>query len=91
MSSIAAQALIPLSKYQERRPTLFPSVHSLQWFVRQHRAELVAMGALLIVGGRSTVNESAFDSVVVEVGQRTAAANVRVPVDGVDFVAAREP
>jgi len=51
----------------------FPSPESLRWFLRQHREDLVAHGAMCFIAGRMYLSPSAFDAAVVAVGQRLAA------------------
>lgn len=58
--------------YAAARPSVFPSRHSYRWFERQHKAELVAGGALVMPTGRKLVNPEAFDRVVLDVGARRA-------------------
>ena len=66
--------LIAYEAYQQSRAHVFPSVESLRWFERQHRAELVARGALCMPAGRKLVLAEKFDAVVLEVGARLVAA-----------------
>jgi hypothetical protein len=56
--------------YQAERPLFFPSVSSLEWFVRQNRAELVKASALLKLTGRWFIIPAAFDSVLLAVTAR---------------------
>ena len=60
--------------HQRDNAHIFPTPESWSWFVRQHRAELVAAGALCYVAGRILVVPEAFDSAVIKIGQRLAAA-----------------
>lgn len=59
--------------YRVARLHLFPSRWAWDWFVRHHRDELVAAGALVKPCGHWMVCASAFDRVVMAVGQRRAA------------------
>ncbi|CAN7459870.1 hypothetical protein LJR130_003022 [Variovorax sp. LjRoot130] len=57
-----------LEEYQQRTAHLFPGLHSLRWFIRQRKAQLVAAGALLYIAGRLWVNPSRFDACVLQAG-----------------------
>jgi len=61
-----------LPEFRKARDHLWQSDGSLQWFVRENRAELVASGALVMLNGRWHANEPKFDSFVLEAGQRAA-------------------
>lgn len=63
-----------LAAYREQRPNIFPSVASLDWFMRNNRQQLVDAGALLMLTGRLMVDPPKFDAVVGEVGRQKAAA-----------------
>ena len=61
--------LRPLSEWHEehirRGGVLFPTYASLQWFIRQHRSELVDAGVLLTgTGGRVNLVTPEFGKVV---------------------------
>jgi len=71
--NIAAEA-VPLPEYQQQRQAVFPSLHSLSWFIRQNRAELVDQRALLMPAGKKLIAPSNFDRVVGDVGARLAAS-----------------
>lgn len=60
--------------YRESRQHLFPSEHSLQWYMRVHRKRLVDAGALLMISGRLFIQPGAFDQVLIEEGRANAAA-----------------
>ena len=55
--------------YVASRKQIFPSASAFEWFVRQHREQLVSAGALSRPHGRILVHEERCDQVVVEVGQ----------------------
>jgi hypothetical protein len=71
-----ASAVIGLQlpeQYRAARPNVYPSLDAFRWFVRRHRDELVAAGALVAPTGRLLVHPEAFDRVVLSVGPRRAA------------------
>jgi len=66
---------IPLQEPEDFRATrqhIFPSQGSFQWFLRQHRSELVEAGALGCPTGRWLVQPEAFDQAVMQIGKRRA-------------------
>lgn len=73
---------LPLAEYVELIalqqaggiPRAFPSVHSIQWFVRHHREDLISRGAMILVARRYLFHPERFQQVAVEIGRRTAAA-----------------
>jgi hypothetical protein len=67
--------LIAPEQYQATRSAVFHSMPSLSWFIRQHREQLLAAGALLSPTGRKMIHAGRFDQVVLEVGQRRAEAD----------------
>lgn len=74
MNTIQPLALMTPADYAAERPQIFPGVESLRWFERQHRAELIQCGAILMPNGRKLVDPVAFDRAVVEIGKRMAGA-----------------
>lgn len=50
----------------------YETLDSLRWAVRQNRARLVEVGALIIVAGRQRFHPELFEKVAIETG-RTAA------------------
>ncbi|MEP7301711.1 MAG: hypothetical protein ABI699_09295 [Caldimonas sp.] len=66
------QALVLPEEYRASRAHLFPSPQSLTWFVRQHKASLVAAGALTVIGGRHRLHPDKTDAVLVEAGKQAA-------------------
>ena len=69
--------LVPLAEYQQHRPHLFPSPHSLTWYVRRHRDELVEDGALVLHTGRWLAVPDRFDAFVLYAGKRAAQKNLQ--------------
>lgn len=57
--------------YLAGRVHLFPSLHSLKWFMRSERDRLIKSGALRKLAGRVLIEPSSFDA-VVEVTAREA-------------------
>jgi len=55
---------------QKRNPAMFPSISSIQWFMRAHREELAAKGAVISPTGRKLLVQPVFDQVVIEIGRR---------------------
>ena len=75
MSNTTINQALPLvtpAEYVADRPQVFPGVESLRWFERQHRAELIERGAILMPNGRKLVDPAAFDSAVRDIGRRLA-------------------
>ena len=64
--------LMTVVEYGAARPHIFRSDTSFQWFVRQHRAELIERGALVVLAGRRMVNPRVADAVVLSVGAAAA-------------------
>lgn len=58
--------------YQTARENVFPSRASLQWFLRSHRRQLIAAGALASVNRRVLIDPPRFDGVVLQIGRQTA-------------------
>ncbi|GCL61024.1 hypothetical protein [Pseudaquabacterium pictum] len=74
MNTIQPLDLMTPADYVAKRSQIFPGVESLRWFERQHRAELIECGAVLMPNGRKLVDPAAFDRAVVEIGKRMATA-----------------
>lgn len=72
--SLNLQDLKPPREYLQGREHIFPSVESLRWFTRQHRAELIERQALVMPSGRKLVNAPAMDRAIIDIGARLAAA-----------------
>jgi hypothetical protein len=70
----------PLNEYVDAATLLknkevnrhFPTKHSLDWFVRRHRDQLAASGALIIVTGRLHYHPKRFEESVVDIGRMAA-------------------
>jgi hypothetical protein len=73
VNSAVVAALIAPEKYLAERANVFPSLGSLQWYMRQRRAGLAQCGAMLMIGGRLLVHPGRFDAFVVEHGAVPAA------------------
>jgi hypothetical protein len=77
------QQLPALDEYVDLRsllPTVkdkYPSADSLKWFTRQHRDELAAAGALIIITGRLLFHPSRFSQAAVAIGRNAARINRR--------------
>jgi hypothetical protein len=61
-------------EYRESRGRFFPSVYSLQWFLRRHKARLIQAGAIVMHGGQWYADEAKFDAIVMAVAQERARA-----------------
>jgi hypothetical protein len=72
VSVSTALELVPPDEYLEARTHVFPSVASLRWFIRMHKAELLEQKAIVAPTGRQLISPAAFDAVVLEVGARKA-------------------
>jgi hypothetical protein len=66
--------------YQAARANVFPSEESLRWFVRQHRDELIAAGAIVAPAGRKLISPQAFDKAVLSIGARLLSARRKAVV-----------
>jgi len=77
MSHDAPQALVSLAEYREQHTDLFPSTHSLAWYNRQHRAELVKDGALVMHAGRWFAVPDRFDAFILSAAKRAAQHKLR--------------
>lgn len=66
-----------LDDFQKERQHIFPSEHSLRWFIRRHKSELLRSGALLRLTNRLFVHAEAFDAAIMRVGKLTAVASYR--------------
>jgi len=57
-------------EYRALRENIFPSDTALRWQIRQHREELMARGALVVLRGRLFIHDSQFDKLIQEIGAR---------------------
>lgn len=62
-------AYVTLAQFQEANASLFPSEHSLRWYVRQHRRALLEAGALTEIAGRLVISPDAFVRAAAEIGR----------------------
>lgn len=62
----------PPEEYRQTRAHVLPSKGAVQWFIRQHKKELVDAGALLVIRGQWYVDPPKFDAVFLNVAQRDA-------------------
>ncbi|WP_427914830.1 hypothetical protein ACPWT1_07935 [Ramlibacter sp. MMS24-I3-19] len=69
--------LLLLDEYGATRTNVFPSKTSMTWFLRRHRSDLIASGALLMLAGRWFVHPDKFDAYVLDEGFRAAAKRGR--------------
>lgn len=76
-ASASITSLQSLAVFQAANAHIFPSVASLRWFYRQHRAELIEAGAVVEIGGRLHVNAPIFAAQAIEIGGKVAAARER--------------
>lgn len=65
--------LVEPEVYQESRRTLFPSRTSARWYMRCHKSDLVAMGAIVLHCNRWLIHAGRFDQFVCTQAQRSAA------------------
>lgn len=64
------------SDYRSERQHIFQSKGSFDWFLRRHRAQLVARQALLLLAGRWMVHSERCDAYLLETGAAAAQAQV---------------
>lgn len=55
-------------EYQAARESVFRSEQALRWYMRRHRAKLVAAGAIVIVNRSPLVVPARFDAAVLDIG-----------------------
>ena len=68
-------------EYRQVRARFFPTLHSLQWFVRRHKARLIKAGAIVMHGGQWYADDAKFDAVVMAVAEERAREVGGVPAD----------
>lgn len=68
----AVDLLMLPQQYRSSRQHMFPSDGSLQWYVRRHRTALVSAGAILLIAGRTHIDEQRFDAFALEQGKQDA-------------------
>lgn len=72
MEQIQLANVRKLVDYRQQRAHVFPSNNALQWFVRQHRTELVEAGAIVMLTGQWHAVDDKFDAFVMEAGRQAA-------------------
>jgi hypothetical protein len=68
---IPRPALVTFEAYQASCPDLFPTLGSLAWFVKVHKAKLHETGAVVVLNGRNTIQPSRMAEQVVELAQES--------------------
>lgn len=68
----ALENLLQVSAYQEAHSNVFASLPSLNWFIRQHKAELIECGAIVQLTGRWLIDSPVFTSKVIDIGRKAA-------------------
>lgn len=66
--------VVPWEEYRAANASIFPSVESWRWFIRQHRSELDAAGALCYLAGKVFVRPEVFAECLVRIGTRLSKA-----------------
>lgn len=72
MTETTLNALRKLPAYRERREHIFQSEGALQWFIRNHRKQLIDAGALVLIAGQWHAREDLFDAYVLKAGAQAA-------------------
>ncbi len=80
----SALEFVPWRDLQKTLPELFPTVHSLQWFIRRHQAELARGYGIVHITGRLFGHPERFPELVIEIGSRSAPR--RASVDKIEDV-----
>jgi len=68
------ESLQQLEVFQIANQHVFPSLTSLRWFYRSHRAELLKAGAVVELAGRLLINAPVFAEKAIKIGNKVAAA-----------------
>jgi hypothetical protein len=68
---------ITADQYLRDRQSFFPNRHSLDWFIRRNRRDLVEGAAVGIIAGRLRINPERFDEIAARIGQRVALERLR--------------
>jgi hypothetical protein len=74
------QKYLPVGDWLDHHPNpFFPTRTSLDWFIKNHREELVELGALIPRAGRngSLLEQELFPQVVVNIHRREAQERAR--------------
>jgi hypothetical protein len=61
---------VTLTQFQEANASIFPTEHSIRWYVRTHRRELLEAGALTEIAGRLLIAPQAFATTAAAIGRR---------------------
>jgi hypothetical protein len=61
---------VEIADLQSAVSRTFPTIDSVRWFVRRHRADLVENGSLILVGRRMMFHVDRFKNAAVQIGQR---------------------
>jgi hypothetical protein len=68
-----ASELKSVSMAHEDLQDLFPTIGSLEWALKQHKADYIAGRALFMIAGRLLLYPAAFRRVSLEIGNRALA------------------
>lgn len=63
-------ALVSIQDYQRANANVFPSRGSVEWFVRQHKLNLIEARAIYIITRRTLLHAQRFNAYVLKVGER---------------------
>ena len=80
--ALSAADMRTLPALQEQLSALFPSIHSLNWELRQHRSRYVEAGALFEIGGRLVAHPAKFEATAMQIGAERAAERTRARAPG---------
>jgi len=67
------EEFIELHDLHQKLSSSFPTLDSLRWALRVHRAALVDAGAVILVAGRMRIHPDRFGKEIVAIGKRSAA------------------
>lgn len=67
-------SLVPRTTYQTKAAGLFPSIASLDWFIRAHRIELAQERAIVKLRGEVFIDQERFPDAIKKIGARLASA-----------------
>ena len=65
------------SDYQALNAHVFPTIHSLKWFIRKHRNRLSETGSVLLIAGRTFIAPKTFSATAISIGSIRGNSNVR--------------
>lgn len=54
--------------YQELNSHVFPTIHSLKWFIRKNRDRLAVSGSILLISGRTFISPIVFGATTISIG-----------------------